>query len=59
MQSALSKEYSSDKPYYHKYGGEGEGDWAICVRSDAWCTQPNGYAALIKWLCLPWARSPC
>jgi hypothetical protein len=32
----LSQKYSPDRPYYHKYGGAGSGDWAVCKTNKAW-----------------------
>jgi len=41
--------YSPDKPWYHRYGGEGEGDWAICRSSQDWCSQARAFETLTHW----------
>jgi hypothetical protein len=46
----LSQKYSFDRPYYHKYGGAGPGDWAVCKTNKAWCTQERGYDALTRFV---------
>ncbi len=58
MQGALSKNYSADRPYYHNYGGEGDGDWAVCTNSQEWCTQQRGLDSLIEGYSYPGQDEP-
>jgi RHS repeat-associated protein len=47
----LSQKYGPNMPYYHRYGGPGPGDWAVChPSSSAWCTNERGYDALTRFV---------